>query len=197
MKFKWPVCVCPYNHSRQAAWIAFLLQLNKELFVAEATNFSILIRGPLSPVIGCPQVKSVASLSASIASSCAIERSGTRGLRWDELDLTQPQWGRGPHQLKHTSPVAYLRLHPKRINNFSVVKKRERERERRGRREKNASHPEGRTKQAYRRCSALKKIPNKASHPFSFLNGAAIPSVWRAGGYEWKSFHWGKSKLWT
>lgn len=128
MKFKWPVCVCPYNHSRQAAWTAFLLQLNKELFVAEATNFSILIRGPLSPVIGCPQVKSVASLSASIASSCAIERPGTRGLRWDELDLTQPQWGRGPHQLKHTSPVAYLRLHPKRINNFSVVKKRERER---------------------------------------------------------------------
>lgn len=30
--------------------------------------------------------------------------------------------------MKHTSPVAYLRLHPKRINNFSVVKKRERER---------------------------------------------------------------------
>lgn len=26
--------------------------------------------------------------------------------------------------MKHTSPVAYLRLHPKRINNFSVVKKR-------------------------------------------------------------------------
>lgn len=34
--------------------------------------------------------------------------------------------------MKHTSPVAYLRLHPKRINNFSVVKKRERERERGG-----------------------------------------------------------------
>lgn len=70
--------------------------------------------------------------------------------------------------MKHTSPVAYLRLHPKRINNFSVVKKRESERERRGRREKNASHPEGRTKQAYRRCSALKKFLTRRVTPFPF-----------------------------
>lgn len=101
----------------------------------------------------------IVSLHRLILHYWTLQNKGA-SVRWIRPDIAT--MGKRPPQLKHTSPAAYLRLHPKRINNFSVVKKKKKEG---WRRQKNASHPEGKTKQASRHCGALKKIPNKASHP--------------------------------